>query len=164
MATLGVDCDITLSHPSVNSGQPVGFNLRRSRENNTGLVTLRRQAYLQPDGSYQDRLMFWFTILAANELINPDGSICTYTRAEIYSYILEFLAQRSGIALTCAAGTFTDLYATLSTTLEYLGRDKDEITVSLNNGAATQTAPIDTTRFNNSLWDGPLTWATSYWR
>jgi hypothetical protein len=164
MATLGVDCDITLAHPSVNSGQAVGFILRRSRENNTGLLTLRRQAYLQPDGSYQDRLTFWFTVIAADGQLNPDGSPYSLSRSQSYSLLNQLLAARSGLILTTAAGVWTDLHATLNVTLEYLGRTKDEITVSLNNGAATQTAPIDTARFNNSLWDGPLTWATSYWR
>ena len=164
MATIGVDCDITLTHPSVNGGQPVGFILKRARATVSGLVTLRRQAYLLPEGGYTDRLTWWMTILCSDELLNPNGSRHARDREDIYTDLVAFLGARTGITLDTMNGIYTDLHATLTVTTEYIGRLGDEIVLRLNNGAFTETVPIDRTRFNNSFWDGPLTWDTSYWR
>jgi hypothetical protein len=83
VATIGVDCDIKLTHALVNGGEPVGFVLKRARETVSGLVTLRRQAYRDPEGYYVDRLVFWMTLLVADQLLNPDGSRHPRTRAQI---------------------------------------------------------------------------------
>jgi hypothetical protein len=164
MPTLGVDCDVILTHPSVNSGAGVGFILKRARATVSGLVTLRRQAYTLPEGGYTDRLAWWMTILCSDDLLNPSGGRHGRVREDIYTDILAFLAARTGITLECETGIWTDLHATLTVTTEYLGRLSDEVVLRLNNGAFTETAPIDRTRFYNSYWDGPLTWETSYWR
>jgi len=164
MAIVGVDCDIALAHPAVNGGESVGFILER-RNNRGGAVTVRRQAYTTPDGGYSDRIRYWATIAAIDSAQQPNGAISTDTRAGTYASILEFIAARTGISMQTAAGTYTDLYATLTTTLEFHWVGSSGITLHFNNGAFTQTAPIDTTRFNNSLWDGSLlSWDTSYWR
>jgi hypothetical protein len=164
MATIGVDCDIKLTHPDVNGGEPVGFVLRRARKTVSGLVTLRRQAYRDPEGYYVDRLVFWMTVHVADELLNPNGSRHARTRAQIYASLLEFLAARSGITLECQAGIWTDLHATLTVTTEYLGRLTDEVVLRLNSGNYYDLIPIDRERFLASEWDGVLTWDTSYWR
>lgn len=160
---LGQDCDITLAHPAINAGRPVGFLVRRARDGT--LVTLRRQAYLNSDGgAYTDRLRFEMTVLAADHLHNPDGSEHARTRAQIYADLLAFIAARSGITLVTHTGVWTGLYATLTLSSERLGQFSEAVALCLNNGAATQTLAIDPARFNNSLWDGVLTWASSYWR
>jgi hypothetical protein len=164
MATVGVDCDITLTHPSVNGGDAVGFILKRARQTVSGLVTLRRQAYKSVDGDYVDRLVFWMTLHIADQLLNPDGSRHQQTRSELYGYLEDFLAARTGITFTCQAGTWTDLHATLTVTTEYLGRYTDEVVLQLNSGNLYEMLPIDTERFYASEWDGVLTWDTSYWR
>jgi len=164
MAQIGVDCDIRLSHPQVNGGEPVGFVLKRARETVSGLVTLRRQAYRTPEGDYVDRLVFWMTVLAADELLNPDGSRHARSRAQIYASLLEFLQARSGITLECTSGVWTDLHATLTVTTEYLGRVTDEVVLRLHSGNYYDLLPIDRERFLASVWDGALTWDTSYWR
>jgi hypothetical protein len=164
MATVGEDCDITLTHPGVNGGSPVGFILKRARATVSGLVTLRRQAYTLPEGGYTDRVTWWMTILCSDDLNNPDGSRHERTREDIYADLLAFLAERTGITLTLYNGVYTDLHATLTVTTEYIGRLSDEVVLRLNNGAFTETVPIDRTRFYNSYWDGPLTWDSSYWR
>ncbi len=165
MATIGADCDIALAHAAVNGGEPIGFILHRNSPRG-GAVTIRRQAYTTPDdGSYSDRVRWWMTIAAIDNAQQPNGALSADTRSNIYANILLFLAQRTGITLLTAAGTYVDLYATLTVTLEHHWITSSGITLQLNNGAFTQTAPIDTTRFNNSMWDGSLlTWDTSYWR
>jgi hypothetical protein len=164
MATIGTDCDITLTHANVNGGLPVGFVLKRARETVSGLVTVRRQAYTLPEGGYTDRVTWWMTILCSDELLNPDGSRHGRAREDIYADILAFLAERTGITLEIANGTYVDLHATLTVTTEYTGYMGDEVVLRLNNGNFTETVPLDSMRWNNSYWDGPLTWATSYWR
>jgi hypothetical protein len=164
MATIGVDCDVKLTHPDVNGGDAVGFVLKRARQTVSGLVTLRRQAYRDPEGYYVDRLVFWMTVHAADQLLNPDGSRHQRTRTQIYDSLLEFLAARSGITLECATGIWTDLHATLTVTTEYLGRLTDEVVLRLNSGNYYDLIPIDRERFLASEWDGVLTWDTSYWR
>jgi hypothetical protein len=164
MATVGVDCDVKLTHPDVNGGEAVGFILKRARATVSGLVTLRRQAYADPEGDYVDRLQFWMTLHIADQLLNPDGSRHSQTRAELYAFLLEFLAARTGITFECQAGLWTDLHATLTVTTEYLGRLTDEVVLQLNSGNLYEMLPIDRERFEASEWDGVLTWDTSYWR
>ncbi len=164
MATVGVDCDITLTHPDVNGGLPVGFILKRARATVSGLVTLRRQAYRLPEGGYTDRLVWWMTILCSDELLNPNGSRHARDRQDIYDDLVAFLNARTGITLDTINGIYTDLHATLTVTTEYIGRLSDEIVLRLNNGAFNDLAPIDRERFLASVWDGVLTWDTSYWR
>ena len=165
MATIGVDCDIILAHASVNGGAGYGFVLRRPRSGDLGpTVKLQRQAYTTVAGGYSDRLRFWMSVLLDDNLLNPDGSRHTETRSGMYAMLVAFLGARTGIILSTRVGVWTDLHATLTVTHEDLGVSRDIVTLLLNNGAYTQTAPIDLTRFSNSLWDGPLTWDTSYWR
>jgi hypothetical protein len=164
MPTIGVDCDVILTHPDVNGGEGVGFILKRARATVSGLVTLRRQAYRLPEGGYTDRLVWWMTILCSDQLLNPNGGRHGRSRNDIYYDLTCFLAARNGITMECETGIWTDLHATLTVTTEYLGRLSDEVVLRLNNGAFSDIAPIDRDRFLASVWDGPLTWDTSYWR
>ena len=53
MVTPGVDCNIALSHPSINNGAPCGFLLDDSKEAGPA-VSIQREAVRQDDGSYLD--------------------------------------------------------------------------------------------------------------
>ena len=114
MPTIGTDCDITLTQATVNGGAPVGFLLRRPprAEQLGGMLAITRRTAANGDGTFSDLVTFTMTILAATGMRNPNHTIHAASRAGAYASFLAFLAARTGITLTCAAGTFTNLQAT----------------------------------------------------
>jgi hypothetical protein len=138
---IGIDCDITLTHASVNSGNAYGFLLKATSINRRGVVKIKREAYDVGAGNYQDRLSIECVIICADNLINPNGSKHSAGRTAMYNMLVSFLAQRSAITLIHAGGTITSLYATLVTTTEEVLPDRTEVTLKLNNGVAPQVPP-----------------------
>lgn len=163
MPTIGTDCDFTLQHASVNGGAAVGFLLRRLAQGKAS-IQIAREAYLTSDSSYADRYKITARVYMADNARNPDASIHSTGRDAAYALLLAFIAERTGITLVCEAGTFTGLHATLPVTSEFHFDAFSEVFLFLNNGGYDETIPVDLVRFNQSVWDGPLTWATSYWR
>ena len=89
MATIGTDCDIILVHPSVNDGDPYGFVLAPDQSNRGSSVSVQREL----DDEDEIQIYIFFTILLADELRNPDGSMHADTRENMYSMLLLYLAQ-----------------------------------------------------------------------
>jgi hypothetical protein len=73
------------------------------------------------------------------------------------------LSQASGITLQCAAGVFNNLCALGHCSTEEHYKDRSLITFQLTT-EGVYYAPADPALFNLSVWDGTLTWNTSYWR
>lgn len=165
--TIGEDCHVILSHPSVDAGARYGF---LSPQDNTvkeeGVQVTRRVQ--SEDTTYADMhagTMLWiaFDVLCADNQRAPNGAKHPKTRLQDYSKLAEFLLQSSGITLETPVGAFTNLGA--------LGYSADErhrphhsiIKCELNN-VGFYFPPVDPELLALSLWDGTLTWGTSYWR
>ena len=159
--TLGADCHLILQHPLVNSNLPIGFLLQPDpRSPNAGpVVQLQRET--ASDGSSTSKV--YFTVILADNLVNPDGTLHTQTKAQMYSAIVQFLEQVSNILLEFGGGWLTNLAALghVSTELHY--GDYSLVSCQFTNQAAYYPA-ADPVKFYASIWDGTLTWATSYWR
>ncbi len=158
---IGATCHLVLQHPLVNSGDPVGFLLQPDpRMPNAGpVVQLQRET--DSDGLSTSKV--YFTAILADNLVNPDGTLHTLTRVQMYALIIEFLQQPSDLLLGYGGGWLTNLQAIghVSTELHY--GDYSLISCQFTNKAAYFTA-ADPVKFYASIWDGTLTWATSYWR
>jgi hypothetical protein len=159
MPTLGTDCHLTLSHPSINGGAPVGFLLEAHPGSNPHTVAIQRET--DSDGVTTVRV--FFTVLAGDELLNPDGSWHASGRSAIYAALIACLAQTSAITLQTSVGTLANLGAIGHCATEAHTPDLSKITVQLSN-AGSYYPPADPATFNISAWDGTLTWQTSYWR
>ena len=160
MPTLGTDCDITLNHASVNGGLDYGFLLYPRRQNEGVPVTIQRKV---DSSSTTVDVWVYFNIICGDNLTNPDGSTNTDTRANMYSKLTDFLNQRSGITLTMVSGVIMSLGCLgYSATEEHF--DYAIITAVQLNNAGTYYPPIDATTLSLCVWDGTLTWSTSYWR
>ncbi len=156
---IGVDCHITLAHASIDSGVPFGFIVDQSDRLKLDGVRVNRE--IASDNITQ--LWVYFDVILADRLLNPDGSFHADTRAQMYSKLLQYLSMSAGIDLTTPAGTLLNLGALGFTADERHSSLKTIIKVQLNN-VGYYWPPVDPNLLLLSVWDGTLTWATSYWR
>ena len=81
----------------------------------------------------------------------------------MYAMLLEFMHQVDGLTLTTPHTVFANVGAVGHSATETHYEALSVITCQLNNAGPYYPAP-DPAAFNLSLWDGTLTWNTSYWR
>jgi hypothetical protein len=160
--TIGVNCHVILSHINIDGGAPFGFICAADDKVKPGGVRVVRQVI--SDGANSTTAVWvYFNILLADNLINPDGSRHADTRAQMASKLLQFLQYTSGINLTGPEGTHVNLGALGWCADERHLPDKSQVNCNLNN-VGYYWPPVDPDLLNKSVWDGVLTWATSYWR
>ncbi len=123
------------------------------------VVQLQRET----DSEGQSTSKVYFTVILADSLVNPDGTLHDLTRLEMYDLIVEFLQQPSDLLLAYGGGWLTNLQAIghVSTELHY--GDYSLVSCQFTNKASYFPA-ADPVRFYASIWDGTLTWSSSYWR
>ncbi|MBP8996741.1 MAG: hypothetical protein KBG10_00480 [Anaerolineaceae bacterium] len=165
--TLGDNCHIILSHPDIDSGAGYGFVCSKDGSIRAEGVQVIRQVeslttvYAEAHAS----TMLWITfdILCADDLRDPNGAKHPKTRAQDYAKLMQFLLKTEGIILQTPVGAFANLGA--------LGFSADErhhprfsiIKCELNN-VGFYFPPVDPQALTLSVWDGSLTWETSFWR
>lgn len=160
MSEIGKDCHIKLTHQQVNGGEPCGFILDAGNVNSPGAV-FSIQRVVDHDGEVSIRV--FFDVLAADNLLNPDGSPHQEGRATIYETITSFLACREGISVETPVGIFNNVGAEGHSATELHYGSLSLISCQLNN-VGPYYPPADPERFYASLWDGSMTWAEAYWR
>ena len=158
---IGVDCDITLTHPLVNSGAPYPFIIANDPSVRGGSISVQRAV---DANTLVVSIRVFLTVLLADTLKNPDGSLHAYTRAQMYAKLLAYLDQTDGMAIDTVMGTFTGLAPIGFSATELHQPLVSHIAIQFDN-ISTYHPPITSTLFSNSKWDEiTLTWATSYWR
>jgi hypothetical protein len=159
MATLGKDCHVILTHPLVNSGQPCGFVLEEVDHQRGAPFTMQRE--VDSDGKVYVRL--FFDVLLADNLLNPDGSRHARSRAELYTLLTGYLAQREGITVQTGMGVLSNIGALghCATETHYPGVS---LAACQFNNTGVYYPPADPGLYFNSAWDGTLTWGGSFWR
>ena len=156
---LGEDCHITLTHADINGGEPYGFIVNEENGTRPGGVQITHEV----DTYGTTRLWLYFDVVLSDNSINPDGSAHTPTRNEDYVMLLQYLGKLDGLILTTPVGSFLNLGA--------IGWTADERHLPLSsimkcqiNNIGVYWPPVDPDTLKLSIWDGTLTWATSYWR
>jgi hypothetical protein len=157
--TIGENCQITLQHPSVNSGEPYGFLITGPDKDFGPAVTVQHE--VDSDGTVTIRV--YFSVLLADDLANPDSTNHTDNRAVMYATLLQFLSLVEGITLVTSNAIFANIGAVGHSATETHYESVSVVTCQLNNSGPYYPVP-DPTAFNASAWDGILTWSTSYWR
>ncbi len=159
MATIGSDCHITLAHAAIDGGEPYGFLVVVDRGIRPGGIQIKREV------STEGEMLVWVyaDILLADNAVNPDGSTHSSTRAEDYARLLLFLDQREGLEMVSPAGALTNLGALGFTADERHMPDHAVVKCQFNN-AGSYYPPVAPELLAQSIWDGPLTWETSFWR
>src|SRR5512137_2042055 len=104
--TLGTNCNLILTHANVNSGNPYGFLIT---EEKAGLPVVSVQRELDSDGDITIKI--YVSILLADNARNPDGSVHSDSRADMYARAIDFLARADGITLESFFGVFSDIGA-----------------------------------------------------
>jgi hypothetical protein len=168
MPTLAQDCEVMLYHAEVQQGQALGLLLDHSRLYH-GSISVYRSAYRVADGTFQEQQMVSFTVLLADGLVNPDGSLHTITAADEYNQLFQILNQRSEIGVITPEGIFSGLFSSGNYSQEERNGGVLRVTLQLSSSGDV-FAPADRDRFEQSLWvdedmyAGSMTWNNSYWR
>lgn len=157
--TIGTNCQITLQHAAVNGGAPYGFLITGQDKDFGPAVTAQHER--ASDGTTKIRV--YFTVLLADNLANPDGTLHADSRASMYTMLLAFLQQSAGLTLTTPNTVFPNVGALGHSATESHYEALSVVTCQLNNVGAYFPAP-DPLAFSLSIWEGTLTWSSSYWR
>lgn len=162
--SLGHDCHITLTHPSVNGGQPYGFLVNEEGGTRPGGVQITHQV----DGWGSTLLWIYFDVILSDQSINPDGSAHTPTRAADYAMLLQYLSKQSDLILDTPVGAFVNCGAFGFTADERHTPLSSIVKCQINN-VGYYWPPVDPDLLIQSLWGADvnpicLTWGTSYWR
>ena len=165
MPQLGADCDLILVHPDVNSGDPYGFVLTPDPVHKTSAVSIQREITTLGVTT----IYIFFTLVLADDLKNPDGSDHTANREAMYSMLLDYLSQSSGLSVGTVLGTWLGIGPLGHSATELHLVNGSFISVKLGN-VSTYHPPVSSTIFFGSEWQGAvpaddaLTWETSLWR
>jgi len=159
MPVIGQDCHIILSHPSVNAGEPGGFVLDSASKLRPEGIMVTRQ-FVSGQGI---TIWIYFDALLADSLLTPAGGLSPETRSGQYALLSAYLQETEGITLQTAIGTFVNLGAVGFTAHEYHTPAFSLVKACLTN-AGVYFPPVDPAMLTLSVWDGSLTWETSYWR
>jgi len=157
--TIGQNCSITLQHNSVNGGAPYGYLLTGDDKNYGAAVSVQHEQ----DSAGLTKIRIFFCVLLADSLTNPDGTLHADSRAQMYQMLLNFLNQPSGLTLITSAVVFANIGASGFSATETHYEALTLVTCQMNNTGDYYPAP-DPGNYALSLWDGTLSWATSYWR
>ena len=132
-------------------------------EDNKGTRPGGVQITHEVDSAGVTRLWLLFDVLLSDNSINPNGSLHAKTRAQDYAMLLSFLGKLDGLILDTPVGSFLNLGAVGWTADERHLPYSSIIKCQINN-IGVYWPPVDAALLELSVWDGTLTWATSYWR
>jgi len=158
---IGINCDVTFTHPDVNGGEPYPFILAIDPSVRGGSVSVQRMVE-ETDSSVSIRLSL--TVLLADDLKNPDGSEHTQGRSVSYSKLIDYLGKTDGLTINTVIGAFTGLAPLGFSATELHQPNRSHIACQFDNISAYHP-PITAPNFWLSTWDNiDLDWSTSYWR
>lgn len=165
--TLGEDCHVILSHPDIDGGAGYGFICPKDESIREEGVQVIRQVESQ-DTVYSDahlgtHLWITFDVICSDDLRAPNGVKHSKTRAQDYAKLMEFLLQTSGLVLVTPVGAYVNLGA-LGFAADERHRPHHSIIKCELNNVGFYFPPVDPDLLALSVWDGGLTWETSYWR
>ncbi len=165
--TIGADCHVVLSHPSIDAGARYGLICPLDDSIREAGVQVNRQVISESttvtDPHWHTVLWIRFDIICGDALRAPNGVKHPKTRAQDYAKLMEFLLETDGITLETPIGAFTNLGALGFSADERHTPEHSIIKCELNN-AGYYFPPVDPNLLLASVWDGGLTWDTSYWR
>ena len=170
MPTLGKDCHICISHTQVHGGLASGFLLQEQSGSvpvEGGAISPRQNALVritrEADSDGIRRMHMVFSVLLADEALNPDGSRRGSGRTAEYASLLEYLLQTEGLVVETSIGVFTNLGALGRASTELHAAGVSVVVCQLNN-IGTFFPPADALLLSNSVWNGTLGWGGGYWR
>ena len=165
--TIGKNCHVILSHPEVDSGAPYGFVSPGDDSIRSEGAQFKRQVVSNSSGESVTNsgtfLWAYFDVLLADDLLNPDGAPRGISRSTDYTKLMKYFSKPSGIALTTMMGSYVNMGA-LGWTADERHFPKHSVIKCQLNNVGYYFPPVDSEVLNQCIWDGVLTWDTSYWR
>lgn len=161
---MGKNCDLILAHKDIGGGVPYGFVLAPDPSQPTGTVSVQRER------SGDEQIIFiFFTLVLADDLINPDGSQHTDTRSVMYAALQEYLAKSDNLTVITHMGSFLGIGPLGHAATELHMVNGTYVSIKLSNVTAYR-APIPEATFYACLWadinnltGNELTWQNSFW-
>lgn len=166
MPVLGLDADILLIHPDVCGGQPCGFILTPDPVHGKSAVSIQREVDAR---SGEVKVYIFFTVLLADDLLNPDGSSHAHGRQTMYRTLLELLGQPSQICVSTVLGTYLGIGPLGHAATESHLIHGSMVSIKLAN-VTRYRPPVDLSIVVASRWqdnppaEGALAWEASIWR
>jgi hypothetical protein len=170
MPTLGLDCQIILAHPDLNSNAGDGFMLA----DGTAVSAQRTATEVTPATGlaaavYKEETKLFASIVCADNVPLPNGGRDARTRAQVYASLIAYLSKRSGLSVTTPVGVYSGLFCNshLATESHYPGYSLVVCTFSNLNAAFV---PADPVAYSSSFWvdagsyAGAMNWGNSIWR
>ena len=158
MPILGKDSYVIFNHEDINSGEDYGFILKKDKEHGPAVVVQRE---IDSDGDISIKV--FFDVILADDLIDPAGSPHVFGREDDYLMLTSYLTQTTGVTITTPAGVYSNIGSSGHNATEFHYPNLSIVSVQLNN-SGTYYPPVPQEDYVASVWDGTLTWATSYWR
>ncbi len=158
-----------LAHPEVDGGQPVGFLVEPKNEKYGPAVQVHWEKYTNADGSFSDVRHLWATVMIADQLQNPNGSLHQETGAEMYSKLIELLTKPDQITLVTRMGAIAGLVGSGHVMEQQIYPEVVLVICQLT----TRTnvfQPVNYDYYLRSAWvdedtyTGDMSWGNSYWR
>lgn len=148
MFTLGKNCDVRFTHPDVNGGEPYGFLFAYDPSVRGNSLSVQR---VVQEGVITIRI--YCTLILADDLKNHDGSQHAEDRAQMYTMLLEYLAQPDSIALDTVVGVFAGMVSSGHSATELHQPDVSHIALQFYN-LSDYHPPINSELYFASVWDG----------
>ena len=152
--TIGQNCQITLQHNSVNGGQPYGYLLTGEDKNYGAAVSVQHEQA----ADLTTKIRIFFCILLADNLTNPDGTLHSDSRSQMYQMLLNFLNQSSGLTIMTSDVVFAGVGASGFSATETHYEALTLVTCQFNNTGAYYPSPtrvITCSPFGTARSPGP---------
>lgn len=162
---LGENCDIMLMHPDIHGGDPVGFVLTPTPDHKGSSFSVQRE--MSSDGVY--RIFMFFTVILADDMKNPDGSVHAVDRMDMYDLLLEYLTVSGNLSVITVLGCYLGIGPLGHSATELHLVDGSFVNVKVAN-ITPYHPPVDPALVFACIWHAtppPLdarTWETSIWR
>lgn len=168
-STIGVDCDIQIAHPEVNDGEPYGFIVEPQDRERGPVVRVHWEKYTNPNGTLTEVRHLWVTVMIADELLNPDGTLHRESAAEMYARLIELLTRPDRLSLVTRLGAITGLKSSGHVMEQSIYPGFMRVVCQLSSHS-TAFQPVDYGYYLQSYWvdaatyAGIMNWGNSYWR
>ncbi len=169
MPTIGVDCDLMLAHPEVDGGQAYGFLVEPKSKTYGPVVQVHWEKYTQADGSISDVRHLWVTVMIADEMMNPDGTLHQATAAEDYAALVALLTKPDQLTLITRLGAIAGLVSTGHVMEQQIYPEVVLVVCQLST-KSNVFQPVNYEMYLRSLWvdedsySDTMNWGNSYWR
>ncbi len=162
----GKNCDLVLKHPDHESLPLVCY--RQPRDPLGPRVRIHYEVYW-PDDLAESRepvevRHLWFTVLAADPMVAPDGSWFPFSVQEIRTRLNDILLKKQNIRLTTTAGTIRGLYSDNHVVIDTVYPSGHTLEIHLSTRLLHDLPAVPLNMWLDEADVSSTTWGTAIWQ